>query len=249
MYAFDSCNLHRFNTGSQSFEVTIYRNGNVHWLSLPSKDVNGKPLDGNNRDVYRSLRTSFPDLNFTSAEQIHSNIVTYTNTPSEFDQEHKCDGLITSEVNKALIIRTADCVPVFIFSHQSISLLHAGHKGIQFNILEKWNEYCPDQPSYLILGDHIKSCCFKVHEDIEKKFRALPYSDPYSITKINKNQWSISLARILYNQWNRLEHSTEHFFDFSNCTCCNTNIHSYRRSGKALIERTGHVIFRTKANK
>ena len=134
---------------------------------------------------------------FTSAEQIHSNIVTDTNTQSEFEQEHKCDGLITREVNKALIIRTADCVPVFIFSHQSISLLHAGHKGIQSNILEKWNEYCPDQPSYLILGDHIKSCCFKVHEDIEKKFRALPYSDPYSITKINKNQWSISLARIL----------------------------------------------------
>ena len=51
-------------------------------LGLPSKDVNGKPLDGNNRDVYRSLRTSFPDLNFTSAEQIHSNIVTDTNTQS-----------------------------------------------------------------------------------------------------------------------------------------------------------------------
>ena len=248
MNAFDSCKLYRFKTELQIFETIIYRKGQIHWLSFPSRDINGKPLNGNNRDIYRSLRSAFPKLSFTSAEQIHSNKVSKVNSPLEFDKEQECDGLVTEEINKALIIRTADCIPVFIFNQQHVALLHAGHKGVQSNILEKWNQYTSNQPSQLIVGDHIKSCCFKVHQDVEKKFRTLQYCDQNSLLKVNRSQWSISLVKILFNQWSILEHSPKRFFDFSNCTCCNENLHSYRCSGISLIERTGHVIFRTKAD-
>ncbi|MEE2923641.1 MAG: polyphenol oxidase family protein [bacterium] len=248
MNAFDSCKLYRFDTGRQIFETVIYQNGYVHWLSLPSIDISGRSLNGNDRDIYRSLRSVFPKLKFTSAEQVHSNKVSNANSQSEFEKKKKCDGLVTADFDKALIIRTADCIPVFIFNQQQVGLLHAGHKGIQANILEKWNLYSLDQPSYLVVGDHIKSCCFKVHRDVEMKFSNLPYANNDSIVKINDSQWCVSLVKILYNQWHRLERTPEHFFDFSNCTCCNKNLYSYRRSGESLKERTGHVIFRTRVD-
>ena len=244
MNAFEFCKLYRFDTGDQIFETVVYRKGSVHWLSLPSKDTNGRPLNGNNRDVYRSLRKVFPRLNFVSADQIHSNKVSSVKSQAEFEQKENCDGLVTEETNTALIIRTADCIPVFIFNQKSIGLLHAGHKGIHTNILKSWNNDSSDDLSQLIVGDHIKSCCFKVRQDVEKLFRDLTQFNQNSIVKVNPKQWSISLVKLLRNQWNRMERSVEHFFDFSNCTCCNENIHSYRRSGTSLIERTGHVIFK-----
>ena len=247
MKAFDLSKLYRFSTGYQTFETVIYRKGSIYWLSLPSRDINGKPLDGNNRDVYRSLRQTFPGLNFVSAEQTHSNNVLNVKAPSEFVQEHNCDGLITQETDTALIIRTADCLPVFIFNNKSVALLHAGHKGIKANILQNWNSLSSNDSSQLIVGDHIKSCCFKVRKDVENIFRNLNQFNQNSIVKINQNQWSISLVKILRNQWNSSKRSFEHFFDYSNCTCCNENMHSYRRSGRNLAERSGHVIFRLEA--
>ena len=157
MNAFDSCKLYRFDTGHQVFETVIYRKASVYWLSFPAKDIKGKPLNGNNRRIYRSLRSIFPRLNFVSAEQVHSNKVCIVNPQSEFEKEKQCDGLITQGINTALIIRTADCVPVFIFGKKHIALLHAGHKGMHANILENWNSFELDEPSQLVVGDHIKS--------------------------------------------------------------------------------------------
>lgn len=244
MQAFDVCKLHRFDTGSQVFEVPIYQNQSVHWLSLPAKDILGNPLDGNDRGVYRSLRAKFPELRFCSAKQTHSTNIQIIDFDKEFHQIENCDGLVTSLRQTAIIIRTADCLPIFLFNDQQIALLHAGHRGILNNIIRNWHENFLHESTHLILGDHIKHCCFQVHSDVYDRFFNIKELSSGAIRSINKKQWTISLSEILKNQWNQLNLGNERFFDFSNCTCCNIFNHSYRRSGGSLQQRLGHVIFK-----
>lgn len=244
MQAFDICKLHRFDTGKQVFEVPIYRNKSVHWMSLPARDILGNPLDGNDREIYRSLKSEFPGLKFCSAKQTHSTNIKQVDFDEEFYQIENCDGLVTNLDQTAIIIRTADCLPIFLFSDQQIGLLHAGHRGVLNNIIKEWHENFYQKPTYLILGDHIKHCCFQVHSDIYERFLNLGQLNNGAIRSINDTQWTISLSNILRNQWNGLKLANERFFDFSNCTCCNISNHSYRRSGGTLQQRLGHVIFK-----
>lgn len=244
MHIYESSKLMRFNTGNQIFEAVVFQNKSVHWMSLPARDIDGNPLDGNNRDVYRSLRSTYPDLSFCSAEQIHSNNIETVKIKSEFNQMPNCDGLITSLSNIALIIRTADCMPIFIFDENHIAILHAGHRGIYENIIQRWYSMRGSMDSQLVLGDHIKHCCFKVHEDLYSRFKDLPYLAPNTIRSVNSDQWSISLVATVLSQWIQLGLNREQFFDFSTCTCCNAFTHSYRRSGGKLHERLGHLIFK-----
>ena len=80
------------------------------------------------------------------------------------------DAFITDEKNLPIAIRTADCVPVFIFDPlcRVIGLAHAGWKGtakaIAAKTVQKMQEKYASQPSGLkiVLGPSIRQCCYQV---------------------------------------------------------------------------------------
>ncbi len=150
----------------------------------------------------------------------------------------EADGLITRERNVPLSIRTADCLPVFLFDTRTkgIGLVHAGWKGTQQKILpttvrqmqEKWGTKAEDIKA--VLGPAIRECCYQVGEEFQEYFPAEVKRKPQGLyldlPLANRNQIRESGVR------------SENIFDCGLCTCCNEQFFSYRREG----ERAGRMI-------
>ena len=68
--------------------------------------------------------------------QVHGSEIGRANTSGEYD---RCDALITQQRGVVLSVRTADCVPVLIWSStsKSIAAVHSGWRGTELNILGK----------------------------------------------------------------------------------------------------------------
>lgn len=89
--------------------------------------------------------------------QIHGNSIIPIRSQEDIEKfkikTYDADALYTSIQDKALVIRTADCVPVFSWGMKEpwVSLLHIGWKGAKDNLLKIFmDSYC-DQKKKLVL--------------------------------------------------------------------------------------------------
>lgn len=141
------------------------------------------------------------------------------------------DAYITNEKNLPIAIRTADCVPVFIFDplRRVIGLVHAGwrgtYKAIAVKTVQRMQEKYASQPSDLkiVLGPSIRECCYQVGEEFRDYFPAhvkdrggYLYAD---VTGANRDQLLQAGVR------------QENIFDSGACTCCHKDYFSFRRDG------------------
>jgi YfiH family protein len=91
------------------------------------------------------------------------------------------DGLITFEPNTALVIRTADCVPIYCYStvKPMVALLHAGWRGALNGISEKclhWllAEGFKEEELQVFVGPCISKKNYIVQWDVAQHFMAMP---------------------------------------------------------------------------
>ncbi len=143
----------------------------------------------------------------------------------------KADGLITDESYVPLVIRTADCVPIFIFDTQKevAGLLHAGWQSLRKGIISsalttmrrKWiTDY---KKIKIIFGPCIRSCCFEVDDKVQKYF-------PNVIKRRNKKVY-VDLVKEAKNQFFSFNVNKKNIFDCRICTCCDKRFFSFRRQG------------------
>ena len=64
------------------------------------------------------------DLEIASMEQSHSDVSLEVDTPGTY----KTDGLITKKKKLALVVKTADCMPVVVTDDNKIGIIHIGWK-------------------------------------------------------------------------------------------------------------------------
>jgi len=141
------------------------------------------------------------------------------------------DAFITKEENLPVAIRTADCVPVFIFDprHRAIGLAHAGWKGtykaIVAKAVQRMQERYSSQPSDLkiVLGPSIRQCCYQVGAEFQDFFAS----------HLVKREGNLYLDAIGANRDQLLQAGVrrENILDSGICTCCNKNYFSHRRDG------------------
>ncbi len=120
------------------------------------------------------------------------------------------DAFITDRKNVPIAIRTADCVPVFIYDplKRVIALAHAGWKGTRQRIafktvLEMQDKFaCRCYDLKVALGPSIRPCCYET-----------------DIGTANRRQ--LVEAGVLDGN----------IFDCGICTCCDHNYFSFRRDG------------------
>jgi YfiH family protein len=148
------------------------------------------------------------------------------------------DAYITDEKNSPIAIRTADCVPVFIFdpSHLAIGLAHAGwrgtYKAIAVKTAQKMQEKFNSEPSDLkiVLGPSIRECCYQVGEEFRDYFPShIKDRDGHlyaDVVGANRDQLLQAGVR------------PENIFDSGICTCCHKNYFSFRRDG----QKSGRMI-------
>ncbi len=82
------------------------------------------------------------------------------------------DGLVTQRVGHALMMMTADCLPVVLGNADGteVANLHAGWRGLAAGIVENTVAEMKSQPTWAWLGAAISQPCFEVGVEVTKAF-------------------------------------------------------------------------------
>ena len=148
--------------------------------------------------------------------------------------ESECDALWSDEKNSALVIKTADCLPVSIIDPKNsvIANIHSGWRSTVQNITAATlNAMRFDAAaSSAFLGPTIRVCCFEVGEEVAEQFDA-QFVDRRLGPKphVDVTAYTIAVLR---------KHGIQDIIDTGLCTRCDGSLfHSYRRD-----KRTGRNL-------
>lgn len=172
-------------------------------------------------------------------KQIHGDdIVVAANSPAACRDCPDADAYVTNERHLPIAIRTADCVPVFIFDpvQKAIGLAHAGWKGTHQRIVaktvktlqDKFNSQCYDLK--VAIGPCIRPCCYQVGAEFKQSF-------PKDIVERGGHLY-LDVAASNHRQLLEAGVLAEHITDCGVCTCCDPNYFSFRRDG----DKSGRMI-------
>ncbi len=204
--------------------------------------------DGDNRArAFRSLGIA-PET-VLAVNQVHSRVVRVAVSPSPFDSLPDGDGIIARDPSLVPSVTVADCMPIWLFDPVTgcFGVLHSGWKGT--GILRTAVELAHDEwgakPSdfRVILGPHIRSCCYTVDRERADYFgRAF---GPSCVTldaerEAGGSQWPyrLSLAEANRSLAVSIGIGPENLVDTGVCTSCEGEYGSNRREGP---ERFTHM--------
>ncbi len=154
--------------------------------------------------------------------------------PKAQGRQPEADALITSCRELPLAIRTADCLPVFLFDtgNRAIAMIHAGWKGMHKTIISKtikqMRQKFSTEPGDLIavLGPAIRQCCYEVGEEFKGFFNGFVSS--------RDNRLYFDIASAAVSEFLKAGVDDGHIYDSAICTSCrNDEFFSFRREGQS----------------
>ncbi|QEK35062.1 peptidoglycan editing factor PgeF [Acinetobacter johnsonii] len=103
--------------------------------------------------------------------QTHSTICRVVNEQIDFDAQEG-DGLVTQRPKHALMMMTADCLPVVVgnVDGTEVANLHAGWRGLAHGIIENTIASMNTQPTWAWLGAAISQPCFEIGAEVKEAF-------------------------------------------------------------------------------
>lgn len=124
-----------------------------------------------------------PSYQVHSLQQVHGDSIEEIPLDADkksFNEMKDGDGLFCIQEKQILVVRTADCVPVYLYSKKQplVCMIHSGWKGTTLGITEKMIQSLLDQ-GYSIeelvmeLGPYIQRSNYEVREDVANLFLEL----------------------------------------------------------------------------
>ncbi|HKC04493.1 MAG TPA: peptidoglycan editing factor PgeF [Patescibacteria group bacterium] len=171
---------------------------------------------------------------FISMSQVHGNNVVLVNE-KDAATIPACDGLITNSPDIALVVRVADCLPIFLENgiSKSVGVLHAGWRGLESKIIEKaislMNKNFKSKASDTIvyIGPHICSKHYEIKADVSAKFVS------YTKAVVNKNgKIYLDLAQVAKEQLVKLGIKNKNIKIDKDCTFEDPELRSFRKGDK-----------------
>lgn len=167
-------------------------------------------------------------------KQVHGGDVRLVDAPGRYE----CDGLFTAATGLVLVVRTADCLPLVLYSAKErvAGVVHMGWRSAEAGILE---HITFDLSSFsCVAGVGMRCCCYAVGEDFASKDRVKDF-----VGKTEQGYYfdPVAFARVFLMRRGLPE---RRFIDTGICSCCsNENHHSYRKT--ATEKRTLSFIMMT----
>lgn len=202
--------------------------------------------DPNRQRLFRSLAIN--PASVVALTQIHSRIVRVAESAQPFSDFPEGDGVISSNEAVVPTVTVADCMPIWLWDPVAawFGVLHSGWKGT--GILRTAVELAADEwnarPENLrvILGPHIRSCCYTVDAERADYFRrgfgeSSVVLDEARSASGDKWPWRLSLAQANKNLADELGIKPENVRDTGECTSCNPLFGSSRREGQPDFTR------------
>ena len=185
---------------------------------------------------YLKKECSFDVLHVFWRKQIHGDDVLVARDSSKGCPD--VDAYITNQKNLPLAIRTADCVPVFLFDSIkcAIGLVHAGWKGtykeITYKTVMRMKEAFGSKAEDIqaVLGPSIQPCCYEVGTEFRQYF-------PDEIVE-RSGKLYVDVAMNNYKQLLKFGIKKENILSTGICTCCNPKYFSFRRDA----DKAGRMI-------
>ena len=153
---------------------------NLNIYSSEKKDGSVTHFPGLNKPTHLSSKIAknipLPRKKIIEANQIHGDNIEIINQSQKYNADFikipSSDGLITQRTDIALMIKTADCIPLVIYDPKIkvVAIIHAGWRGLVKNIHQKAVDILINQFKSNIgnlhahLGPSIRKCCYSFKE-------------------------------------------------------------------------------------
>lgn len=180
------------------------------------------------------------------AEQVHGASLAVVEHPVMLSQPLAgCDALVTSVPGVALLMRTADCVPIGFAdpARGIVALAHVGWRGVAASlparVIAALRHMYQSQAAEVrvVIGPSIRSCCYEVGPE----FRAWCGA----FLQDRGERQTCDLVGAAVDQLQRCGVRPAHVLDSRECTACNTQRwFSVRREGDATGRMTSLIMLR-----
>ncbi len=180
------------------------------------------------------------------AEQVHgSSVAAIERRTGSLPPVQGCDALVTSVPGLALLIRTADCLPLFFAdpSRGVVGLAHVGWRGLAEELPARVLAMCrhvyhsPASELRVVIGPAIRSCCYEVGLEFESRFGRF--------VQVRGGRRTCDLIGVAMDQLLRCGIRPEHLLDSQRCTACEAqHWFSLRREGQATGRLTALIMVR-----
>ena len=165
--------------------------------------------------------------NLAIPEQVHSTVVEFARLPGIYPA---ADGLVTTNSNILLMLKVADCVPVFLYEpiKRIIGLVHSGWRGTVGNIVSNaiklmQKNGAESKDIRCFLGPAIGKCCYEVDWEVAQNI------DDKAKEKMDYDKWKVDLYGQIRYQLIELGVPTNSIRVSNICTYESPGCHSYRR--------------------
>lgn len=165
--------------------------------------------------------------------QVHSDVVRPVTTADIkaglLDPEpYEADGLVTDIPGVALVIFSADCLPVLLYDpvRRVIAAVHAGWRGTASGIVERAVEKmafygCRPEDILAAIGPGISRCCFETHEDVPNAMtEAMGASALHCIQVLPTGKFHVDLKALNAKRLENAGLDPEHIAVSGDCTAC-----------------------------
>lgn len=170
--------------------------------------------------------------------QVHSNRVVTVNPgspkPPGPTSLGPADGAITLLPAQFPVIRTADCLPIFVLlaEKKQVCVLHTGWKGTRDRITQEgvsqFLELTQASPQQLVaaIGPGIRKCCYEVGPEVRRQYAQKGHDVDRFFSKSQLDLIEANSAQLQ-------ELGVTRILDSKMCTACRTDLfYSYRREGE-----------------
>lgn len=155
------------------------------------------------------------------------------------DAVQDTDALILTEPGLQGMIFTADCLPLVLYDRKQNwgALVHAGWRGVRSGIVPTvLKKMIRDLGSELedilaAAGPAIDSCCYQVDLPVYKAMTEAYPETEAAFTPDGTDHWRLSLENAVFLQLYTMGIKEEHCEGSGLCSCCNTELFSWRREG------------------
>lgn len=159
--------------------------------------------------------------------QVHGSEVRFVAGPADARGGEEFDGQVTTSREVVCVVRTADCLPVALFSSSAAGVIHAGWRGLASGVLESGLEAmrsAGDGPVRAVIGPGARSCCYEAGDEVHAAFAEM---GPGARAGQNADLPWVAAQRLLAA-------GVEEVADCEVCSICATGPawHSYRRDGQ-----------------
>lgn len=225
------------------FKPLLYENTTIG----DSIETSGVHIVFGNRFLTKnSLGQVFPHYDFCFLQQVHkADLVAASSS-----QIQVADGHYSIIQDQALVIQTADCVPILLQNQSVICALHAGWRGLAGQIigrslgkLAEDYDLSPDQWQAFI-GPHIGERSFEVGREILPQLMAgIPEPHTaYVLPHANPQKAYVSLLAITKWQLSQNGVPDQNVFSHAVDTYQSPDCASYRRSGGSEVRQYSFIV-------